>query len=139
MAKVTGIGGVFFKSKDPNALNEWYVKNLGFVQAKDKGILFEWRHSDNPKKIGYTVWGVFKETTEYFNPSTKDHMFNLRVDNLEGMIEQLKAAGAEVIGDIQVYDYGKFGYVMDPEGNKIELWEPVDKVFEDMYPEEGMK
>ena len=133
MKKVTGIGGVFFKSKDSDKLNEWYVKHLGFTQAEDGGILFEWRDTDQPEKKGYTVWSPFKETTKYFEPSQKEFMINLRVENLEALLEQLKKDGAQVVGEMETYEYGKFGWVMDPEGNKIELWEPVDSEFTKMY------
>jgi hypothetical protein len=78
MKKVTGIGGFFFKTKDAKKLNEWYVKHLGFKQSEDGGILFEWRNTDAPEEKGYTVWGTFKETTKYFEPSQKDYMINLQ-------------------------------------------------------------
>jgi predicted enzyme related to lactoylglutathione lyase len=133
MKKVTGIGGVFFKSKDSKKLNEWYLKHLGFKQAEDGGILFEWRETDQPEKKGYTVWSPFKETTKYFEPSQKEFMINLRVENLKDLLEQLKKEGAQVVGEMEMYEYGKFGWVIDPEGNKIELWEPVDTVFTKMY------
>jgi predicted enzyme related to lactoylglutathione lyase len=133
MKKATGIGGIFFKSKDSKKLNEWYVKHLGFKQAEDGGILFEWRETDQPEKKGYTVWSPFKETTKYFEPSQKEFMINLRVENLEDLLEQLKKEGAQVVGEMETYEYGKFGWVIDPEGNKIELWEPVDTIFTKMY------
>lgn len=131
--KVTGIGGVFFKAKDAKTLNEWYIKHLGFKKTDDGQMLFEWRNTDKPEEKCFTVWGVFKESTTYFEPSTKDYMINLRVENLEELIAQLKKDGAQVIGDIQTYEYGKFGYVVDPEGNKIELWQPIDDGFTKQY------
>lgn len=121
MAKVTGLGGVFFKCDDPKKQKEWYSKHLGI-----NGYGFEWRDKDNPDQVGMTVFSPFKKDTEYFNPSQKDYMFNYRVDNLVELLEQLKQEGVEVVGDIQEEDYGKFGWIMDPEGNKIELWEPKD-------------
>ena len=133
MKKVTGIGGIFFKTKNAKALNEWYVKHPGFTQADDGGILFEWRNTDAPEQKGYTVWGTFKENTNYFEPSQKDFMINLRVENLEGILEELKKEGVQVVGEIEKYEYGEFGWVIDPEGNKIELWEPSDGEFTKMY------
>jgi predicted enzyme related to lactoylglutathione lyase len=133
MKRVTGIGGIFFKSRDTKTLNDWYARHLGFKQSGDGSILFEWRDSDNPGKKGYTVWSPFKETTKYFEPSPKDYMINLRVENLEALLEELKKEGVEVAGEMEVHDYGKFGWIIDPEGNKIELWEPVDEVFTKMY------
>ena len=138
MKKVTGIGGVFFKCKDSKKMNEWYVQHLGFKQAEDGSILFEWRDSDNPGKKGYTVWSPFKKTTDYFQPSQKEYMINLRVENLENLLEQLKKEGANVVGEMETFEYGKFGWVIDPEGNKIELWEPVDSEFTKMYERETM-
>jgi len=133
MKKVTGIGGVFFKAKEAKKLNEWYVKHLGFIQNEDGGILFEWRNTDAPDKKGYTVWSTFKETTTYLEPSQKDFMINLRVENLEELLEELKREGVQTVGEIESFEYGKFGWIMDPEGNKVELWEPVDREFTKMY------
>jgi predicted enzyme related to lactoylglutathione lyase len=133
MKKVTGIGGIFFKTKDAKSLNAWYVKHLGFKQADDGGILFESRNADAPEEKTYTVWGTFKETTNYFEPSQKEFMINLRVEDLETLLEELKKEGVQVVGEMEIYEYGKFGWVIDPEGNKIELWEPVNKEFTKMY------
>ncbi len=127
MKKVTGLGGIFFKCKDAGIMNDWYIKHLGFKQAEDGGILFEWRDTDKPDQKGYTVWGPFKETTKYFEPSQKDFMINLRVQNLEELLKQLKEEGVSIVGEMETYEYGKFGWIMDPEGNKIELWEPKDE------------
>jgi len=121
MAKVTGLGGVFFKCDDPKQQKEWYNRHLGI-----EGYGFEWRHKDNPEKEGMTVFSPFKKETEYFNPSKKDYMFNYIVDNLVELLEQLKQQGVEIVGEMQDSEYGKFGWIMDPEGNKIELWEPKD-------------
>lgn len=126
MKRVTGIGGIFFKCKNPEAVKEWYSKHLG-IQADKYGTIFKWREMDDPDKIGSTVWSPFKDDTEYFNPAKKDFMFNYRVENLEELIKILKKEGVTVVGEIEVYDYGKFGWIVDPEGNKIELWEPVDE------------
>jgi predicted enzyme related to lactoylglutathione lyase len=101
--------------------------------------MFSWRHNDDPEKVGYTQLSVFEKGTDYLNPSEKDFMINFRVENIGSLIAQLKADGMEVVGEIESYDYGKFAWVMDPEGNKIELWEPVDKVFTQMNENKGSK
>ncbi|PKP31259.1 MAG: aminopeptidase [Bacteroidetes bacterium HGW-Bacteroidetes-16] len=130
--KVTGIGGVFFKSKDPKMLNDWYNNNLGLV-TNEYGSLFEFRSSDNPDQKGYLQWSPFAEKTTYFEPSEKEFMINYRVENLEDLVKELKENGVTVLDEIETYEYGKFVHIMDPEGNKIELWEPVDNVFTKMY------
>lgn len=129
--KVTGLGGVFFKANEPNSLKSWYEQNLG-LPCDQYGSLFTWRHKEDPDKLGYTQFSVFDKDTEYLNPGKKEFMINFRVENLEALIGQLKEDGMQVIGEIETYDYGKFGWVMDPEGNKIELWEPVDEIFTKM-------
>lgn len=123
--KVTGIGGLFFKCKDPAKIKEWYQANLGMTMD-DYGTSFEWREGEDSTKYGFTQWSVFRETTKYFLPSTKDFMINYRVENLVTLVDELKKAGVTVTDTIQVVEYGKFVHIMDPEGNKIELWEPVD-------------
>jgi len=125
MKKVTGIGGIFFKCKDTEAQNSWYAQHLG-MNTKKWGTNFEWRDEENPEKKGSTVWTPFPETTKNFEPSTKDFMFNFRVDDLEALVAQLKTEGIELVGELQDSDFGKFAHIMDPEGNKIELWEPKD-------------
>ena len=125
MKKVTGIGGIFFKSKDPKAINEWYKTHLGF-NTTPYGTNFEWREMDDSTKKGITVWNPFEDNTKYFDPSTKDFMINYRVENLEALVEDLKKANVTIVYNIETYDYGKFVHIMDPEGNKIELWEPID-------------
>lgn len=130
--KVTGIGGVFFKCKDPKEISNWYGKHLGLV-LNEYGSLFEFRDSDDPEKKGYLQWGPFANDTTYFKPSEKDFMINFRVENLEELKKQLKEEGVEVLDEIETYEYGKFLHIMDPEGNKIELWEPVDNEFTKMY------
>ena len=124
MKKVTGIGGVFFKSKDPVATNEWYKTHLGF-DVTPYGTSFEWLHADDATKKGTTQWNPFKETTKYFEPSTKDFMINYRVDNLEALVEELKKENVTICDSIESYDYGKFVHILDNEGNKIQLWEPA--------------
>ena len=124
MKKVTGIGGIFFKCKDPNKMKEWYKTNLG-LNTNEYGASFEWRQSDDSTKKGLTQWTPFKETTKYFEPSTKDFMINYRVENIETLVEDLKKTGVTILDTIQTYDYGKFVHILDIEGNKIELWEPT--------------
>lgn len=129
--KVTGVGGIFFKVKDPAAMRDWYNKNLGLV-TNEYGSVFEFRHADEPEKPGFLQWSPFKETTKYFEPSTKEFMINYRVENMVELVEELKKSGVTVLDTIEEYDYGKFVHIMDPEGNKIELWEPVDSVYATM-------
>lgn len=133
MKRVTGLGGVFFKSKDVKASQAWYEKHLG-IASGEYGGMFIWREYDNPEKQASTAWGPFKDDTTYFEPSKKDFMFNYRVENLEELLKVLKEEGVEVVGEMQVFDYGKFGWIMDPEGNKIELWEPIDAKLEGTAP-----
>lgn len=129
--KVTGIGGIFFRCADPDATKEWYKKNLGLATSP-YGSSFEFRNAHRPEEINYLQWSPFKEDTEYFNPSKKEFMINYRVQNIEGLVEKLKQSGVTIVDEIEAFDYGKFVHIMDLEGNKIELWEPVDKVFTEM-------
>jgi predicted enzyme related to lactoylglutathione lyase len=125
MKKVTGIGGIFFKCKDPNKIREWYNTHLG-VDAGKYGAKFEWRQEADPTKKGVTQWSPFSETTKYFEPSTSDYMINYRVENLDALVEQLKAEGVTIVDKVEDSDYGKFVHIMDLEGNKVELWEPKE-------------
>lgn len=125
MKKVTGIGGIFFKCKDPNAMRAWYKTHLG-LNTNDYGATFEWKEADDSTKNGSTTWSPFAETTKYFEPSTKDFMINYRVADLEALVEALKKEGVTIVDKIETYDYGKFVHIIDLEGNKIELWEPID-------------
>lgn len=129
--RVTGIGGIFFKCKDPKIIKEWYQKNLG-LNTNQYGTVFEWYQGADSTKKGFTQWSPFKETTTYFLPSTKDFMINYRVVDLVSLVTELKSNGVTVLDTIETYDYGKFVHIMDPEGNKIELWEPNDVVYEQM-------
>lgn len=122
--KVTGLGGIFFKSDNPANLREWYNKHLG-INAGNYGAMFEWLHTDAPERKGTTVWNPFKKESDYFAPSDKQFMFNFMVEDLEWLLGELKKEGIEMIGEMQVYEYGKFAHLIDPEGNKIELWEPA--------------
>lgn len=122
--KVTGIGGVFFFSDNPKETREWYAKNLGF-DVNDWGSTFELRNINKPKEINSLQWCPFKKGDEYFSPSKKDFMINYRVQNIEGLVNQLKENGVTVLDAIETYDYGKFVHIMDADGSKIELWEPI--------------
>lgn len=126
--KVTGIGGIFFKCKDPQKVREWYSKNLGLNTDK-YGSVFCWYQGADSTKKGFTQWSPFKETTKYFNPSTKEFMINYRVENLVALVEQFKKDSVTICDTIETYSYGKFVHIMDIEGNKIELWQPYDSVY----------
>jgi predicted enzyme related to lactoylglutathione lyase len=124
MKRVTGIGGVFFKSQDPAKLKEWYQQHLGIESMPGNGAIFNWRDSDNPDEEGMTIWSLFKADTKYFDPSTAPFMINYRVEDLHGLLAALRAEGVEVDDKVNEDEFGKFAWVMDPEGNRIELWEP---------------
>lgn len=132
MKKVTGIGGIFFKSTDPQKSRDWYRDNLGLV-TNEYGSLFEFRQAENPEEKGYTQWSPFAADTKYFEPSKKEFMINFRVENIEKLVEELKSNGVTICDDIEGFEYGKFVHIMDNDGNKIELWEPVDTVFTAEY------
>lgn len=125
MKKVTGLGGVFFKSENPQNMNEWYAKNLG-LETSEYGTTFEWRQAENPSLKGSTSWCAFPNDTKYFNPSSKPFMINYRVDNILELVAELKKENVTIVDEIAEYDYGKFVHILDPEGNIIELWEPKD-------------
>ncbi len=126
MKKVTGIGGIFFKCNDLDKMKEWYNTNLG-LSADKYGTTFEWLQADEPEKKGSTTWSPMADSTTYFQPSAKEFMINYRVANLEGLIEELKREGVTILDEMETYEYGKFIHILDPEGNKIELWEPNDE------------
>lgn len=129
--KVTGIGGIFFFSEDPAKTKEWYSKNLG-LEVNQWGSTFEFRNAHRPEEINYLQWSPFKSGSEYFSPSSREFMINYRVQNIEVLVQKLKENGVTVLDEIETFDYGKFVHVMDAEGNKLELWEPVDRVFTEM-------
>jgi len=131
MKRVTGIGGVFFKARDREGQLEWYRTHLG-IESDAYGFAFQWRDREDSESIGYTVWSPFKGDTDYFDPSTQPFMVNYRVADLEALVAALKEEGVEVVGGIQQEENGKFAWILDPEGNKIELWEPVPSA-EDPY------
>jgi len=118
--KVTGIGGIFFFSEDPEKTKEWYAENLG-LEVNQWGSSFEFRNANRPDEINYLQWSPFKQGSEYFSPSKKEFMVNYRVQNIEGLVNKLKNNGVTILDSIETYDYGKFVHIMDAEGNKIEL------------------
>ena len=122
---VTGIGGIFFKAKDPRALAAWYQKHLGLAVEYDTMVTLEWRELHAPGTIGRTVWSVFPEDTKYLDPGKASWMINYRVAGLNELLESLRQAGVTVFDTIEDYDYGRFAWCLDAEGNKIELWEPT--------------
>ena len=136
MKRVTGIGGIFFKCKDPKKLREWYQAHLG-LNTNQYGTVFEWYQGADSTKKGFSQWSPFKETTKYFEPSTKEFMINYRVENLAALIDELKKEGVTITDTLQTVDYGKFVHIMDIEGNKIELWEPNDIEYEKLVDKEG--
>lgn len=123
--RVTGLGGLFFRSRDPAATVDWYRVHLGIDAAEWGGFAFQWREKADPEEVGYTVWAAFPTDTEYFAPSGESFMINFRVADIEALIESLRAEGVEIAGDIEDHPNGKFAWILDPEGRKIELWEPV--------------
>ncbi len=124
--RVTGLGGFFFKSTNSKELIAWYQKHLG-LKTDDYGSTFWW--NDNDGKAASTQWAPFSSNSEYFLPSKKEFMINYRVHDLEKLVQTLRDEGVTIVGEIEIYEYGKFGWIIDPENNKIELWEPIDKVF----------
>ena len=123
---VSGLGGFFFKTKDPDAIKTWYKKYMG-VNTDQYGWTFWWK--DKEGNDCSTQWSPFEEDTNYFAPSEKPFMMNFRVKNLEKLLKTLKSEGVTIVGEVEEYSYGKFGWILDPEGNKLELWEPIDKAF----------
>lgn len=134
---IQGFGGVFFKAKDPKVLCAWYDEHLGTTFNGTQSCYYKWSERDHPENIGSTSFGVFAERSTYFDPSKSNFMFNFRVNNLEGLIEKLKRKNIQVVGEVEKYDYGNFGWIVDPEGNKIELWEPIDAVLDAYEQEQG--
>jgi predicted enzyme related to lactoylglutathione lyase len=128
MKRVTGIGGIFFKSEDPDRLYQWYEQHLGIRRGPDgSGAAFEWREPDDADKKGMTIWSIFPRSTEYFDPSSSAFMINYRVEDLDALLEALKAEGVQIHPHREDYEYGRFAWIMDPDGNRIELWEPPKK------------
>tara|TARA_R110000868_G_scaffold232117_3_gene485587 strand:+ start:1751 stop:2137 length:387 start_codon:yes stop_codon:yes gene_type:complete len=124
--RVTGIGGLFFKTTDPKTSKEWYKKYLGF-NTDEYGCTFLWKDKEGNECS--TQWSPFAHDTKYFGPSKKDFMFNYRVENLKELLDVLKEEGVTIVGKMEEFEYGKFGWILDNDGNKIELWEPIDSAF----------
>lgn len=119
-------------------LRKWYSKNLGLVKD-EYGSVFEFRKSDEPDQKAYSVWSPFPKDTDYFKPSKKEFMVNYRVENIADLVNDLKAEGVNIVDDIETFEYGKFVHILVPEGNKIELWEPIDEVFTKTYERKTTK
>jgi len=136
LKRVTSIGGIFFKCKDPKKMREWYRTHLG-LNTNQYGTVFEWRQATDSSKKGFSQWSPFGEKTKYFEPSTKDFMINYRVENLVALVGALKKEGVTITDTMETYDYGKFIHIMDIEGNKIELWEPNDVEYEKLGKQLG--
>ncbi len=135
MKRVTGLGGVFFKCDDPEATREWYRKHLG-IEADPYGFPFFWREVEKPENKGYTVWSPFPKSTKYFDPSEEPFMVNYRVDDMDALLPLLEAEGVQVVGGPDVEENGKFAWVVDPDGRKIELWEPVESSLDPYVPKD---
>lgn len=134
--RVTGLGGIFLKMNDPKATTTWYDKHLGLNFKGNSYQTFTWRDRERPDQLGRTEFSLFPKNTKYFEPSESSFMLNLRVENLEKLLDILRGEGVTIVGEMELFDYGKFAWILDPEGNKIELWEPIDEILE-KYDEEN--
>ena len=123
MKRVTGFGGIFFKAKDPKALYEWYRVHLG-VESSPDGSGAMWRDADHPEIPGFMLWAAFPQDTKYLGSPDRNFMFNFRVDDLDALLKALREEGVQVDDKIERHEYGNFGWITDPEGNRVELWEP---------------
>jgi predicted enzyme related to lactoylglutathione lyase len=124
MARVTGIGGVFLRARDPKALTAWYAQHLGIELASYGGATFLWA-DEIPAQTGMTTWSLFPEDSTYFGPGTQQAMINYRVDDLDGLLNELSKAGVSIDPHREDADFGRFAWITDPEGNRLELWEPL--------------
>ena len=124
MKRVVGIGGIFIKAKDPETLRAWYKKHLGLEPDAYGGVAFQCPETEAERQKAQTAWSLFPSDTKYFDPSTAPFMINYRVENLAALLEVLRSEGVAVDERTEEHEYGKFGWIMDPEGNRIELWEP---------------
>ncbi len=124
MTRVTGIGGIFFKARDPESLREWYRKHLGVPLEEWGGAVFKWQTPERPEPDGMTVWNIFPASTGYFGPGPSPFMVNFRVDDLDALLAALREEGCAVDEKVDKSELGAFGWVTDPEGNRVELWEP---------------
>ncbi|MGW8315979.1 MAG: VOC family protein [Bacteroidales bacterium] len=129
--RVTGVGGIFFRTSDPEKTKQWYSENLGLA-TNEYGSVFEFRNAHRPEEVNYLSWSPFEQGTDYFQPSEKEFMINYRVNDLVGLEKKLRENGVTIVDEIEEYSYGKFLHIMDGDGNKIELWEPIDHVLTEM-------
>lgn len=129
MKRVTSIGGIFFKSKNPEATKKWYANHLG-LETDNWGTNFEWRQAEHPDRKGFTQWSAMDCENNSHIPEDAHFMINYRVENLEWLVKQLHEEGVTIIDEIETYDYGKFIHILDNEGNKVELWEPFDENYD---------
>lgn len=127
MKRVTGIGGIFFKANDPDKLRAWYQQHLGLKLEDFGGYIFKWRQHEQPEQIGSTVWSLFPNDTTYFGNNNIPFMINYRVDDLDKVLDALKTEGVQIEGQVEQHQFGRFAWVTDPEGNRIELWEPANE------------
>ncbi len=128
--RIIGIGGIFFQCDDPKAMREWYSNHFSLI-TDEYGALFETRKASNPEQPAYLQWSTMSRDSDHFKPSKSGFMVNYRVQHIEDLVEQLRTDGVTILDEIVTYDYGKFVHILDPEGNKVELWEPIDQVFTD--------
>ncbi|MEO6919894.1 MAG: VOC family protein [Collimonas sp.] len=124
MKRVTGIGGIFFKAKDVEGMRAWYKTHLGIDVQDWGGATFNWAGDDGKPAVGTTIWSVSAMDSNNYAPSTASFMINYRVADLDALLDALRAEGCNVVGNSEASEYGKFGWVLDPEGNKVELWQP---------------
>lgn len=136
--KVVGIGGIFFKSSDPTGCKKWYGQHMGMI-TDQWGASFEFRLADKPEVKGFLQWSPFDEKSDHFDTSKQEFMINYRVVHLEALLDQLSQQGVEICGPLQEYEYGKFAHIIDNEGRKVELWEPPDNAFDEIYQGETNK
>ncbi len=131
MKRVTGIGGILFECENPEEMKSWYQKHLG-LQTDAYGTNFEWRNAENPNQKGFTQWSPFPKNAPYLKPSKNSFMMNYRVENLSELVPILIQEGVQILDEIEEVEYGKFIHILDPEGNKIELWEPDDEAYDEI-------
>ena len=127
--RVTGIGGVFFRSPDPESTRRWYAQHLG-LGVDEYGSNFRWRSFSDPERTGFTQWSPFAHDTGYFGDRSQDSMINYRVDDLDALLRRLRDAGVELVGEMQVEPFGRFQHILDGDGRRVELWQPVDSEYE---------
>ena len=128
MQRVTGIGGIFIKARDPERMKDWYRRHLGIDIQSWGGTSFRWQTPERPEPDGMTVWSIFPPDTRYFDPSPAPFMVNYRVDDLHAVLAALRDEGCTVDAKVEESEFGKFGWVMDPEDNRIELWQPPERM-----------